>query len=280
VLEPAHLVVALSEGQGSCARLLRVPNVPRALRTAAFGELGPMGNGARSDWRSITLMSSAEQWAAAAGREATTAHLLIAIAEQADPDVIAACHAAGVDLGRARTGALNELGWNGERIPALQCPIPAGTMDRPPLPIDELPVGAWADLQDRLPRLPFARIRHTWQWGTLRGIEGDAAWRVADRHHVSDDARYSLSHHHSDAVDRRGAEAIPDVVSLARSEYEDEYELMFSRPFGEYITLRLGSRTHRMASPLPGGWLTWFGNRRAGIRYKWHRLRFRVTCRY
>jgi Clp amino terminal domain, pathogenicity island component len=280
-LGPLHLLVALSEDDGPALRLLTAPHVPGGLRAVVLGDLAPTGSTVGWDSDALQVWNTANQWALDDSTRVAPEHLLVALAEQANPDVADACATAGVALDRARTVAMTLLGWNDGRTLALvKSGFPAGTGDQPPLPINQLPANAWAELQARLPRLPFARIRHTWQLGTLRGIEGDAAWRSADRHHVSDDDRYSMMHHHARAVDDLAAEAIPDVVDLARSEDEDEYELMRTRPFGEYVTLRLGHRTHRMASPLPTGWLTWFGNRRAGIRDKWNRLRFRITCRY
>lgn len=92
-----------------------------------------------------------------------------------------------------------------------------------------------------------------------------AAWRVADRRRLTDDERYSFLHYHHEAVERLAAEAIPDLVLRA-----DQAESTILP--GEYVTLKIGSRTRQIKSPLPAGWLTWFGNRRVGIRDRWFRL--------
>ena len=153
MLEPVHLLVALSEGPGSTSHLLQIPNVPRALRAAAFGALGPMGNHVHADWRATTVTWSAEHWAEREGRQASCAHLLVALAEQADPDVIAACRSTGVDLDETCAHALTELGWTRGHIPALEHLYPAGTGDRPPLPVDELPADAWGRAPDPTTRV-------------------------------------------------------------------------------------------------------------------------------
>jgi len=280
ILKPVHLFVALVEVPDAASRLLALRDVPGGVRAAVFGDLGPIGDGARIDWRAATALSSAKHWSELDGVTPTPAHLLIALADQGDPDVVMACDRLGVDLADARARAVAELGWSDDRIYVLECPWPAGTVDRPPLRVEELPNGPWNELQERLGHLPFGRIQHVWQWSTLRGIEDHAAWRCADRYRVDDDARYSMVRRHSDAVDQLANEKIPSVVERARQEYERELERDRSQPFGEYLTLRLTGTTRHFRGRLPVGWLTWFGNRRAGIETKWDRIRFRVTCRY
>ena len=141
--------------------------------------------------------------------------------------------------------------------------------DRRYVPLQELPADLWATLQDRQRRLPLARIQRVWQWHALCHNEQRAALRLADRHHLTGHEGVALFHYHIKAVERLGTEAIPKVLRHA-----DQVEL--ARPPGEYVTLRLRGRTRHFRRPLPSGWLTWFGNRRVGIRDAW----FRLTWRY
>jgi hypothetical protein len=152
-------LVALSEDDGPASRLLTTPHVPGGLRAVVLGDLAPTGSTLRWDSDALQVWNSANQWALDDNMRVAPEHLLVALAEQADPDVVAACAAAGVDLDRARARAVTELGWAREREVALvRSGFPAGTGDQPPLPVNQLPADAWAQLQARLPRLPFARI--------------------------------------------------------------------------------------------------------------------------
>jgi len=259
-LTPLHLLVALSEDD-AVALLL---DTPVDLRAAVFGDLGPPGPNWHAGYWTFQPLNSAKEWAGDEQRF-TPEHLVVALIEQADPDVVAARVKAGIDLNQVRQRVLIALGWDEANVPPLATMPPAGTAGRPPLPLSELPADVWAELVDRQQRLPFERMRRTWQWYGLHHKEFRAVRRIADRRHLSNDERYSFLHYHRKEVERLGAEKIPRVVAAADEADEQ-------RPRGEWLTVRFGNRTRRWSSPLPSGWLTWFGNRRAGIRDAWFRL--------
>jgi hypothetical protein len=256
---PLHLLVALSEDEGAAAALLRPAGVTGGLRGIVLADREPMGNSAMSDFRAVQVMGSAQQWAAADNAPVTPEHLLVAVAEQADPDVVAACAANRIDLSGARQRALEALHWSS--VPPLAPATPAGTMDRPPLPLGSLPEAVWAELLDRQRRLPIRRLRHPWQAYALFHNEQRMAWRIVGRNDVSDDQRYSLLHYHYDTVKRLAAEAVPEILPPPgpRSGFLTAADLPRRRRYG-----------------LPIGWACWFGNRRAGLRDRW----FRLTWRY
>jgi hypothetical protein len=57
-------------------------------------------------------MGSATQWAVVADTTMTSEHLILALAEQAEPEVVAASVAHTIDFDGARALALNALGWS------------------------------------------------------------------------------------------------------------------------------------------------------------------------
>jgi hypothetical protein len=263
---PLHLLVALSESDGDAAALLR-PGVTGGLRSIVFADLESMGTGAMVDFRARQITGSAQQWAAADNTKVSPAHLLVALAEQAAPDVVDACTTAAIDLAAARDCALHELGWSHPRM--LEPLEPAGTMDRPPLPLSDLPEAVWAELRDRQRRLPIRRLRHAWQAYALCHNEDRMARRIVNRHDVSNDERYSLLHYHFDTVKGLAAEAVPEILPPPG-------------PRPGFLTSANVAHLHRRHRFVRrhfawlGGWACWFGNRRAGLRDRW----FRLTWRY
>jgi hypothetical protein len=142
---------------------------------------------------------------------------------------------------------------------------PAGTLDRPALPVAELDPRACAVLRWRQDHLPIGRLHHRWDAGALIHLERDAVWRLSDRLGLDDDQRFSLMHHHEAAVD--------DAVRRARAE--------FARPGGETAgselrTLAFARMRRRRRFPLlrlTTGWGAWLSNRRVQIWDRWFRLR-------
>ena len=142
-------------------------------------------------------------------------------------------------------------------------------MDRPPLPLRDLPEAVWAELLDRQRRLPIRRLRHAWQAHALCDNEQRTARRIVGWNDLNDDERYSLLHYHSDAVKRLAAEAVPEILPPPgpRSGFLTATAVVHHR------------RRHRFFRRYfhwLGGWACWFGNRRAGLRDRW----FRLTWRY
>lgn len=123
-------------------------------------------------------------------------------------------------------------------------------MDRPPLPVTDLDVRAWTALQWREEHLPLSRLRGVSDWQALTRLEQAAAGRIADRLGLDDDQRYSLISHHVTRVEQHG------------------------RPAGAPARSHGGRRLPRRGSRnVTVGWAVWFGNRRAGLRDRWFRLR-------
>lgn len=138
------------------------------------------------------------------------AHLLVALLDQGTPEVAEVLALAGLDPAELRAGALAAIGAPADLAPVPLPPLPpAGTFDRPPLPVQELDARAWAALRWRQDHLPLSRLRRRSDWDSLYHLEHRAAWRLADKVGLDDDQRYSVRHHHLDEVQRRAAEARP-----------------------------------------------------------------------
>jgi hypothetical protein len=266
-LGSVELLVAVSEASGPAAAALR--SEPLGLRAVAFGQDSrPLGSGSASDFHAMQIMGSVREWAVGENRLVSPEHLIVALADQANGDVVALCDSARIDLRRARGNALAVLGWSLQQVPSLAPLIPAGMMDRPPLPIADLPEAAWAEAQRRLERLPFPRVRRRSQWDALESNERRAAWRLADKHDLDDDQRFSLLVHYGDAVDRLAAIAIPQLLPRPSTHSEATGVVRASGRRRSFARIRVGN--------LLGNWAYWFGNRRVGIRDRW----FRLTWRY
>jgi hypothetical protein len=259
-VRPVHLLAGIAESSDAVPT---VRDAADALRVAF-----PPGDAARPDrgvsfnYLTRQVMGSAQQWAQTDRASVSTEHLLVALAVQADRPVVAACIDARLDLAGAQRDAMARLGWPTQRVLSLWPLEPAGTIDRPPMPVDELPAPVWAAALERLARLPFARIHRGWEWSALSSSEHRYAWRLADEYDLDDDERYSLLHHYSAAVDERASREIPELVPSVVDE-----------PPG---AVAVGLHGVPPSTFLPGGWVCWFANRRAGTRDRW----FRLTWRY
>src|SRR6476659_1974397 len=80
------------------------------------------------------------------------------------------------------------VAWSTMNVPRT----PAGTHGTAPIPIDQLPAAVWAQLVERQARLPIAWVHSRLDWYAVSGNDQRAVWRLADRHRLTDDERYSL----------------------------------------------------------------------------------------
>ena len=184
-----------------------------------------------------------------------------------------ALHAADIDANGARRKVLRALG-EPEDLPPIPLPAPAaaGTNDRPAVPIPELPSDVWGQLRWRQEHLPVQRLHRRSDWHGLYHLERRAAWRLASRADIDDDARYSLLHHHNEEVQRRAAAAAPNVVPAP-------VERNNSAPFGVMLQRKKVRHWKRKWLRLPNvfvGWGTWFRNRAVNLNAAW----FKFTTRH
>ena len=192
--------------------------------------------------------------AASRGQPASPEHLLVALLDQGTPEVTGLLSQAGLDPAAVRRAALAAIGAPAG-LPPIPLPAltPAGTLDRPPLPVADLDTRAWAVLRWRQDHLPLERLRRAGDLQALYHLEREAARRLAERLGLDDDQRYSLIWQHDHHVAQLATRAHPD---LARS---------------------AAPRPRRLRRPrflnVTAGWAVWFGNRRADLRNRWFQLR-------
>ncbi|MGH9105045.1 MAG: Clp protease N-terminal domain-containing protein [Acidimicrobiales bacterium] len=198
------------------------------------------------------------------------AHLLVALLDQRTPEVAELLALAGLDPSGLRAGGLAAIGAPAD-LPSVPLPplAPAGTFDRPPLPVAELDTRAWSALCWRQGHLPLSRLRRRNDWGSLYHLEHRAAWRLADKLGLDDDQRYSLHRHHLDEVQRRAAEGRPRLVEPVGPR---PYQGTIVRPILACRPTRRWQRRPRFLN-FTVGWGTWLQNRRVGMRDRWFRLR-------
>jgi hypothetical protein len=225
--------------------------------------------GGSNGYLAAQAAGAASELAVARGEVCSPAHLLVAVVDQADPEVVATLVDAGIRPPDVRRVAVGLLGGPPERppleLPPLTMPalVAAGTWDRPALEISQLHSGAWASLRWRQERLPLNRIRRRWHWHALFALEQVAALRVADRFGVDDDQRYSLLSQHMDEVRAVAHGVRPDLVRT-RDQMRSDYPPASIR----------WRRRRAWETVVPGflmGWPTWFANRGVDIRdrYFW-----------
>ncbi|HEX3716263.1 MAG TPA: hypothetical protein VHV09_25960 [Trebonia sp.] len=252
---PVYLLGGVAGGTGLAAAALGAgTGQPLPAAVAAAGELfGDDGS---------YLHGPAQLGAAALARQLgqppEPGHLLIVLIDQGTPGVRHALSLAGLDPAGLRAGAVAAVGAPAG-LPAVQVPVPAaGSMGRPALPVAELDQRAWGALRWRQDRLPLRSLRRRGDWEALRNLEYRAAARVARRLGLDDDQQFSLLHRHGKEVRQRAMAARPDLL----------------RPLREHAARRRlsGRRLPRRVRVL-AGWAAWFGNRRAGLRDRWFRLR-------
>lgn len=260
---PVHLLAALAEGGGPISDALRPPH--GGLLFPRSADPSPVYGGGAS-YLTMQTQQAARRLAAQRGKTTTPEHLFLAVLDQADPEAVAMLSHAGLDLSIIRTTALDVLGAPPDLPPiAMPTLAPTGTMDRPPLSVDELDPAAWAALCWRQDHLPLRRLQRRSHYEALQHLESRACWRTAAKLGLDDDQRYSLSRHHLDRVEQLAAKANPDLV-----------ELRSARPRFPTVVM-VPVRRRRLHRPrwmnFTVGWGTWFSNRQIGLHNRWFRVR-------
>ncbi|MGH9128869.1 MAG: Clp protease N-terminal domain-containing protein [Acidimicrobiales bacterium] len=161
----------------------------------------------------IQTQGAALQVASELGDTAGPAHLLLAVIDQAEPEAIALLTRAGLDTGAVRSVALESLAAPPDLPPISIPPLPpAGTDDRPPLPVGQLDPRAWGVLCWRQEHLPLRRVHRCSDVEALRHLESKASWRVTMQLGLDEDQRYSVIRHYLARVDVLAAQAVPGLV--------------------------------------------------------------------
>jgi Clp amino terminal domain, pathogenicity island component len=270
---PVHLLVGIAEGDGPAAAALD-PGPGRSLRGAVTADIGvPDGDIAeaphgRPGHRQMQAQGAAMALAESRGDRVGAEHLLIALLDQATTPVLEALSRAGLDPATVRQAAATAIG--APELPPIElpAPTPAGTMDRPPLPVSELDERAWTALRWRQDHLPLGSLRRPSDREALLHLERNEAWRVADRLALDDDQRYSLISRHADEVGRRIERARPDLPGAPSAADRAQARAV--------VLARRHRRRPGRSSALRNatvGWGTWFDNRRVNLRNRWFRLR-------
>jgi hypothetical protein len=268
---PAEFLVGISEGQGPAAAALD-PGSGRSLRQvaaaappagrpatdspagpdAAAGAPASQGAG----YLHMQAQEAATSLATSRGQPASPEHLLIALLDQGTPEVADLLSQAGLDPAAVRRAALAAIGAPADLPPIpLPAPTPAGTLDRPPLPVADLDARAWAVLRWRRDHLPLELLRRAGDLQALSHLERAAAWQLADRLALDDDQRYSLVWQHDHHVGQLIARARPDLAPSAAPPGRPRRP-----PHPRFLNVTVG-------------WAAWFGNRRVSLRDRWFRLR-------
>ena len=269
-MSPVHLLEALAELDGP----IGVALVPGGGARLFPARTAPKARGGRNGYICMQTYGAARDFAVQRGETPCPEHLLVAVVDQADPEAMGVLNESGIEIGRLRDQAMRILGERGD-LPPIPLPplIAAGTMDRPPLPVEQLAPSAWTVLEWRQKHLPLDRLKSESDWHALSHLESGAAWGVCNRLAVDDDQRYSLIAHHHDRVEARAHAARADLV-VTRQQLRDRHP---HGPQPILITdrLRRRRRWRRFVPSFMVGWPTWFGNRRVGLRD----TRFRLITR-
>jgi hypothetical protein len=266
---PVHFLVGIAEGVGPAADALSARHDP-GLRAVIAANGGAVGRGAL--YLNQQAQAAARLFADTHGVPITAEHLLVAVLDQGTAEVLETLRRAGIEPDAARRAALSGLGLAGD-LPRITMPAttPAGTLDRPALPVSALDPSALAMLRWRQEHLPLRRVRSRSSWQALSSLEHSAAWRVGLKLGLDDDQRDSLLSHHRDDVERLMAGVRPDLAPPPPPTASGwlSYRFIGPRPWR--------SRQVRRLLRFTVGWGTWFGNRWVGLRDKWFRL---TTLRY
>lgn len=249
---PVHLLVALAEVAGPIGEAL-----VSLRREPAPAE--PL-DGASSSFLFGQVQQMARQVADERREPATPGHYLLALIDQADAEVLTALGDANIAVPALRQVALRLAGapWDLPRI--APAPLtPAGTMDRPPLEVDQLETRVWRVLGWRQDHLPLDRIHRVANWHAVLGLESRTAWKLADRAEVDDDQRYSLLTHHCREVERRVRAAHPSMLPPPRDPALTGGPVTVIGWIGR-------PRRRRVVPNFMVGWPCWFDNRRADLR--------------
>jgi hypothetical protein len=260
---PVHFLAGIAAGDGAAAAALD-PGEGVSLRDAVTSAASGTLTGA--SFLHVQVQEAARSFAADRHQQPSPEHLLVALIDQGDPEVLTALSLAGLDRGRVRRAALNAVGATGDE-PAITipAPTPAGTLDRPPLPTDQLDSRAWTVLRWRQDHLPLHRVRGPSDAHALSHLERSAVWQLADQLQLDEDQRYSLMHNHVREVERRAGIDRPVLTGAGRG------------PGMPPVAAALGRARLRHHHPallnVTVGWAAWLGNRRVGVRDRWFRLR-------
>jgi Clp amino terminal domain, pathogenicity island component len=255
---PVHFLVGISDGDGPAAHALRAGR-GRLLREVVAAMPAATNSAAHLH---MPVQEAAGSLAEARGQQPSPEHLLVALVDQGDPEVLAALRLAGLDAAAVRVTALAAIGATADEPPLrLATLTPAGALDRPPLPVADLDPRAWAVLSWRQDHLPLHRVRGSSGAQALSHLERDAAWRLADRLKLDDDQRFSLLHHHAAEVGRR----------LGRPTVAGARRVLGAQPVA--VALRRRRARRPAVLKITVGWGAWLGNRRAAMCYRWFRLR-------
>jgi hypothetical protein len=268
---PIHVLAALTEIESSV----------RAALTSMLGDSfpprrasPPPRRGGRASFLVMQTQEAAGRLASDRGEIANAAHLLLALADRGDEEIFEALNQVGLDLAAFRLIALEALRAPGYLPPISMPPLtPAGTLDRPPLFIDDLNLRAWSALCWRQDHLPLREIKRPGDYHSLRRLEARAAWRVASRLQLDEDQRYSLLRHHIDQVERLVARSTPQFVELRAEEPR-----FVSSGVATVQNRRRMGRT--MWLSFMTGWGSWIANRRVGLRNRWFQFRTQSYFRH
>src|SRR3984957_13234340 len=251
---PADFMVGLAAGSGPAAVALD-PGSGLSLADVAAVSGSPAPE--RGGYLPMQAQDAARALAAARGQPVAPEHLLIALLDQGTPEVTGLLSRAALDPAAVRRAALAAMGAPADLPPVpLPALTPAGTLDRPPLPVADLDARAWTVLRWRQAPLPLRRLRGPGDLRALINLERAAAWRVADRLGLDDDQRHSLVWQHAAQISQRIARTRTDLVGSSGP-----------RPRPGRLPRRPGYLNVTV------GWATWFGNRRGAFRDRWFRLR-------
>jgi len=260
---PAHFLVGIAEGDGPAAAALW-PADGRSLR-AIVTDMGVAGS-SPAGYLHMQAQQGATSLAAARGEPPGVEHLLLALLDQGTPEVLEALSRARLDPAAVRVATLAALGAPADLPPiALGPTTPAGTLDRPALPVADLNQRAWVVLCWRQEHLPIGTLRRRSDTWALRQLERTAVMRIADQLVLDDDQRYSLLHHHDEAVGERVARARPELGGPQQRPdrpYPGRDARAWSMRRRRYRWLRVTT-----------GWGVWVGNRRTAAANRWFWLR-------
>jgi hypothetical protein len=261
---PIHILAALTELDGPISNaflwLRGRTLVPRP------ADLPPV-HGGGAGYLVMQIEGAAGQFAAERGETMNSEHLLLAVIDQGDPEAVEVLDQAGLDLAAIRLVALGMLKAPGDLPPISMPPLtPAGTLDRPPLFVDDLDPRAWSALCWRQEHLPLRKVRRRNHYAALNQLESRATWRVSSKLALDDDQRYSLLRHHLARVEQLTAQARPDLVELRSAQPGVHVAMSFT-----------AGRRRRLRWPralsFTVGWGTWIDSRQVGIRNRWFRFR-------
>jgi hypothetical protein len=261
---PIHVLAALAEIESPVSTALVSPLghslIPRPAHPTRE-------RGGTASFLAMQTLEAARQFATEPGEAVNPEYLLLATIDQGDREALEALDHAGLDLLTVRRIALEALGAPMD-LPQIAIPslTPAGTLDRPPLPVEDLNPQAWSALCWRQDHLPLDKIKRQGHYDALRYLEGRYAWRISSKLGLDDDQSHSLCRHHSARVEQRAAEATSYFVAFRSAQPHGQAGMFFTTSRRRFYRV-----PHWLSFTV--GWGTWFGNRRVRLRNLWFHLR-------